>query len=57
MSKGCCFVRGIKSETGYESYKLVLEKMVDFAKLDSDLILNGVEFLLKMQPDESVQEE
>ena len=30
MSKGCCFVRGIKSETGFESYKFVIEKMVDF---------------------------
>ena len=52
-SKGCVFVRGIKSDSGFESYKFVLEKMVDFAKLDSDMVINAVEHLLKMMPDES----
>mmetsp|Transcript_41786 Transcript_41786/g.55068 ORF Transcript_41786/g.55068 Transcript_41786/m.55068 type:complete len:196 (-) Transcript_41786:1088-1675(-) len=47
-SKGTVFIRGVKSETGFDSFKLVVEKMVDFAKLDSDLIINAVEHFLKM---------
>ena len=50
-SKGSVFLRGIKSETGYESFKFVVEKMVDFAELDSDMIINAVEHVLKLQPD------
>ena len=44
-------MRRIKSETGYESFKFVVEKMVDFAELDSDMIINAVEHVLKLQPD------
>lgn len=52
-SRGSVFVRGIKEQSGLESYKFVVEKLVDFAKLDSDLVLNAVEHMLKMLPDES----
>lgn len=56
-SKGSVFIRGIKGENGYDSYKFVLEKMVDFAELDSQMILGAVEHLLKMQPDERQEKE
>ena len=56
-SRGSCFIRGIKSESGYDSFSFCLEKLVDFAELDSQLILNGIEFLLKMQQPEPVEEE
>ena len=55
--KGSVFVRGIKGDNGFESYKFVLEKMVDFAQLDSDMVINAVEHLLKMMPEESDDEE
>lgn len=46
-------MRGIRSEeTGLESFKFVLEKKVDFADLDSEMILNAVEHVLKNQSQE-----
>lgn len=51
-SRGSVFIRGIKSDSGFDSFKFVLEKMVDFAELDSDLVLNAVEHCLKMQQNE-----
>ena len=46
-SKGTVYIRGIKSDTGYESFKFVMEKLVDFAKLDSDMVIGAVEHMLK----------
>ncbi len=46
-SRGSVFLRGLRSD-GYDSCKFVLEKSVDFAKLDSDLILGAIEHALKM---------
>ena len=52
------FIRGIKSNSGgIDSFKFVLEKLVDFAQMDADLVLGAVEHLLKMQPDESAQDQ
>lgn len=49
-SRGSIFLRGIKSANGgIDSFKLVLEKMVDFNELDTDMILNAAEHCLKMQ--------
>lgn len=47
--KGTIYIRGIRNETGIDSYKFVVEKLVDFADLDSDMILNAVEHLLRIQ--------
>ena len=38
-SKGSIYIRGVKGQNGVDSYKFVLEKGVDFATLDSDMIL------------------
>ena len=44
------FLRGIKGSSGsVDSFKFVLEKLVDFNDLDTDLILNAVEHSLKLQ--------
>ena len=46
--KGTVYIRGVKSEKGYDSFKFCLEKNNDFADLDSQLILGAVESLMKM---------
>lgn len=38
-SKGSIYIRGVKGQNGVDSYKFVLEKSVDFAQLDSDMIV------------------
>lgn len=48
-SKGSVYIRGVKGELGYDSFKFVLEKNVDFADLDSAMVLNAVEHALKTQ--------
>lgn len=47
-SRGSVFIRGIKPESGLESFKFCLEKNVDFAELDSAMILNAVEHIFKL---------
>ena len=42
-AKGSVYIRGIKSEGGYDSFSFVLEKLTDFADLDHELVLNGIE--------------
>lgn len=51
-SKGSVYIRGMKSE-GVDSFKFVLEKRVDFAELDSQMMINAVEFAIKMQQEEA----
>ena len=46
-SKGTVYIRGIKSETGFDSFKFVLEKNVDFADLDAEMTIGAVEHLFK----------
>ncbi len=56
-SRGSVILRGLRSD-GYDSYKFVLEKSVDFAKLDSDLILSAIEHTFKVnQSSESDEQE
>lgn len=33
--KGSVYIRGVKSDSGFDSFKFVLEKSVDFSELDS----------------------
>lgn len=54
--KGTVYIRGVKSETGYDSFKFCLEKNTDFAELDSDILLGAIEQLFKMQQPEPTQE-
>lgn len=42
-SKGSIYIRGIKGGEGYDSYKFILEKAVDFNDLDSQIILKAYE--------------
>ena len=50
-TKGSVFIRGSRDqETGFDSFKFILEKAVDFNKLDSDLILEAIEASFKMFP-------
>ena len=56
-TKGSAYIRGIRSDTGFESFKFVLEKNVDFAQLDSDLVLGAVEHLFKNVAPEAATED
>ena len=50
-TKGSVFIRGSRDqETGFDSFKFILEKAVDFNKLDSDIILEAIEASYKMFP-------
>jgi len=50
-TKGSIFIRGIKSNHGFDSFKFVLEKNVDFNDLDTNMVLNALEHALKLQPE------
>ena len=41
-SKGSVYIRGVRAENGYDSFKFVLEKSVDFSELDSDIVLAAI---------------
>ena len=56
-SKGSIYIRGIKSESGFDSFKFVLEKNVDFAELDSQMIIGAVEHIFKTQPGQSEKDD
>lgn len=56
-SRGSVFLRGLRSETGYDSYKFVLEKNVDFAKLDTALILGAIEHAFKINQASASEEQ
>lgn len=49
-SKGSIYIRGLKNQNGIDSYKFVLEKGVDFAQLDSDMILAALSEVNRQQP-------
>ncbi len=49
-SKGSIYIRGIKNQNGLDSYKFVLEKGVDFADLDSDMILAALKEVARQLP-------
>lgn len=42
-TKGSIYIRGIKGEEGYDSYKFILEKGVDFSELDIKVLLKAFE--------------
>lgn len=46
-SKGSIYIRGIKGDGGFDSYKFILEKGFDFHELDVKLILNAYEEAFK----------
>lgn len=47
-NKGSIYIRGIKSnDGGYDSFKFILEKAVDFNDLDSQLVLRAYEEAFK----------
>jgi len=39
MCNGVVYLRGMKGENGVDAFKFVIEKSVDFSKLDSDLFV------------------
>jgi hypothetical protein len=46
-SKGSIYIRGIKGDGGFDSYKFILEKGVDFHDLDVQLVLKAYEEAFK----------
>lgn len=46
-SKGSIYIRGIKGDEGFDSYKFILEKNVDFSPLDIKVILGAYENAFK----------
>lgn len=55
-SKGSIYIRGLKNKNGVDSYKFVLEKGVDFADLDSDMILAVLKEVNRQLPPQVPQE-
>lgn len=50
---GVVYLRGMKGENGVQAYKFVLEKNVDFAKLDSDLFITALNEVNRQNPPET----
>jgi hypothetical protein len=46
-SKGTIYIRGIKGDGGFDSYKFILEKSFDFHEFDVKLILKAYEEAFK----------
>ncbi len=46
-SKGSIYIRGIKGDGGFDSYKFILEKSFDFHDLDTQLVLRAYEEAFK----------
>lgn len=46
-SKGSIYIRGIKGGEGFDSFKFILEKGVDFSDLDIRIILRAIEEAFK----------
>lgn len=46
-SKGSVYIRGIKGGEGFDSFKFILEKAVDFNPLDVKLVLAAYEEAFK----------
>lgn len=42
-TKGSIYIRGLKGDDGYDSFKFILEKGVDFSELDVKLVLKAYE--------------
>jgi len=51
-SKGTVYIRGMTSPQGYDSYRFVLEKNVDFNSLDADLMIAAIKEHVKQFPPE-----
>lgn len=49
-SKGTVYIRGVKTPQGYDQYRFVLEKGVDFSQLDADLMLAAIEEMVRQLP-------
>lgn len=49
-ARGSVFLRGIRKDNGYESFKFVIEKSVDFCDLESSIMVTALEEICKMQP-------
>ena len=47
------YIRGVKGQDGWDSFKFILEKANDFSDFDAELILNAYEQALK--PDLAAQ--
>ena len=45
------YIRGIKGEEGFDSFKFILEKNVDFSDLDIKLVLAAYEEAFKPRID------
>ncbi len=49
-SKGTIYLRGIIGHKGFNSFKFILEKSVDFCDLDSQILINAIEHVNNIQP-------
>ena len=46
-SKGSIYIRGIKGQEGWDSFKFILEKANDFNDFDSEIIIKAYETSFK----------
>lgn len=42
-SNGSCYIRGVKGQDGWDSFKFILEKSNDFSDFDADLVASMYE--------------
>ena len=51
-TRGSVYIRGLKDKEGYDSFKFILEKAVDFCDLDIQIVLKAIEeaFKPKIKP-------
>jgi hypothetical protein len=49
-TKGSIYIRGIKGGEGFDSFKFIMEKGVDFNELDIKIVLKAYEEAFKPKP-------
>ena len=42
-NKGSVYIRGVKGNEGYDSFKFILEKANDFSDFDAELVVSAYE--------------
>lgn len=49
-TRGTVYIRGVKTPQGFDTYRFVLEKGVDFSQLDADMMVGAIEEMIRQMP-------
>lgn len=53
-SKGSLYIRGVKGNEGWDSFKFIMEKHNDFSPFDAEIVINAYEKAFTPRPGQEV---